>query len=56
MNDELNELLHKEFNEKELFVIKFTNIIVAILSLLFVFGVALASVSVFYAGLIGAIR
>lgn len=41
---------------KEQFVIKFTNIIVSVLCLLFVFGVALASVSVFYAGLIGAVR
>lgn len=41
---------------KEQFVIKFTNIIIYVLCILFVFGVALASVSVFYAGLVGAVR
>lgn len=41
---------------KEQFVIKFTNIIIYVLCVLFVFGVALAFVSVFYAGLVGAVR
>lgn len=45
------------YNErKEQFVFKFTNIIVSALCLLFVFCVALASVLVFYAGLVGAVR
>ena len=45
------------YNErKEQFVFKFTNIIVSALCLLFVFCVALASVLVFYAGLVVAVR